>query len=54
MNTTPATQQTKPNYDRAKQNGPMYKTDNAKKVNNGNEFEQRPGESTEDDNERTV
>lgn len=53
-NTAPATQQTKPNYDRAKQNGPMYKTDNAKKVNNGNEFEQRPGESTEDDNERTV
>lgn len=52
-NTAANPTQKKPNYDRAQQNGPVYKNrDN--NLEYGNEPEQYPGEGAEDDDERTV
>ena len=52
-NVAPTSATKKPNYTKAQQNGPMYK-DDTNNLDNGIESNKRPGESPEDDNERTV
>ena len=49
MNTNITGEKTKPNYNMAKFNGPVYKVDNKEENLNNDEFKQRDSESTEDD-----